>query len=58
MRADEHQKFTKLHADSQLVKPEDTGHVIAGLSIGAKASLSGSFVEWSSEDVKEFRRKD
>ncbi|CAE6435568.1 unnamed protein product [Rhizoctonia solani] len=57
MKPDEHSRFISLHADSQLVKPEDTGHVIAGLSVGAKAELSGSFVDWESDEVKEFRRK-
>ncbi|KAG8703927.1 hypothetical protein FRC08_002556 [Ceratobasidium sp. 394] len=58
MRPDEHERFTKLHAESMLVKPQDTGHVIAGLSVAAKPSLSGSFVEWNNDEVKEFRRKD
>ncbi|KAG8746759.1 hypothetical protein FRC10_003742 [Ceratobasidium sp. 414] len=58
MKPDEHERFTRLHADSLLVKPRDTGHVIAGLSVAAKPSLSGSFVEWNNDEVKEFRRKD
>ncbi|KAH7343248.1 hypothetical protein B0J17DRAFT_641587 [Rhizoctonia solani] len=58
MKPDEHEKFIALHADSQLVKPEDTGHVIAGLSVGAKPELSGSFIDWQSDEVKEFRRKE
>ncbi|CAE7203649.1 unnamed protein product [Rhizoctonia solani] len=58
MTPEEHSIFVALHAGSQLVKPEDTGHVIAGLSIGAKPELSGTFVDWLSDDVKEFRRKE
>ena len=58
MRPDEHEKFTKMHAESQLVKPEDTGHVIAGLAIGADPKLSGEFLNWNGEEAKEFRRKD
>ncbi|KAG8716144.1 hypothetical protein FRC11_008625 [Ceratobasidium sp. 423] len=55
---EEHERFITLHAGSQLVKPEDTGHVIAGLSVGAKPELSGAFVDWQSEEVKEFRQKE
>ncbi|KAF8759966.1 NAD-P-binding protein [Rhizoctonia solani] len=33
MKAEEHKRFIALHSESQLVKPEDTGHVIAGLSL-------------------------
>ncbi|CAE6426821.1 unnamed protein product [Rhizoctonia solani] len=58
MKPEEHEMFITLHAGSQLVKPEDTAHVIAGLSVGAKPELSGSFVDWQSEEVKEFRRKE
>ncbi|EUC66274.1 short-chain dehydrogenase/reductase, putative [Rhizoctonia solani AG-3 Rhs1AP] len=58
MKPEEHSKFTALHAESQLVKPEDTGHVIAGLSVGAKSELSGTFIDWQSDEVKEFRRKE
>ncbi|KAL5636458.1 hypothetical protein ACGC1H_000426 [Rhizoctonia solani] len=58
MNPEEHSKFTTMHAESQLVKPEDTGHVIAGLSVGAKSELSGAFVDWQSDEVKEFRRKE
>ncbi|CAE6365497.1 unnamed protein product [Rhizoctonia solani] len=58
MKPEEHSRFTTLHAESQLVKPEDTGHVIAGLSVGAKPELSGNFVDWLSDEVKEFRRKE
>ncbi|ELU45368.1 short-chain dehydrogenase [Rhizoctonia solani AG-1 IA] len=58
MKAEEHKRFIALHSESQLVKPEDTGHVIAGLSVGAKPELSGTFVDWQSDEVKEFRRKE
>lgn len=58
MKPEEHEMFIKIHAGSQLVKPEDTGHVIAGLSIGARPELSGAFVSWDDEPLKEFRRKD
>jgi hypothetical protein len=58
MKPEEHERFIKLHAESQLVKPEDTGHVIAGLSVGAGPELSGVFIEWNNDQLKEFRRKD
>ncbi|KAJ1309200.1 hypothetical protein OPQ81_004869 [Rhizoctonia solani] len=58
MKPEEHERFITLHAESQLVKPEDTGHVIAGLSVAAKPELSGAFIDWESDDVKEFRRSE
>lgn len=49
-------KFINAHSSGQLVKPEDCGHVIAALALGAPKSLSGQFVSWDSEEVKDFRR--
>jgi hypothetical protein len=56
MSATDYEKFVRVHADGKLVKPEDCGHVIAGLALEAPVTLSGSFVNWDSEDCKEFRR--
>ncbi|KAI0081735.1 short-chain dehydrogenase [Panus rudis PR-1116 ss-1] len=53
----DYQKFSLAHAEGKLVKPEDSGHVIAALVLKAPKSLSGQFVSWDSEDCKEFRRK-
>jgi len=55
MTAAEHQRFLSVHASGNLVKPEDCGHVIAGLALGAPKELSGSFVSWDSEECKSFR---
>lgn len=57
MKPEDHERFVKLYASSQLVKPEDVGHVIAGLSIGAKPELSGQFINWNDETIKEFQRQ-
>ncbi|KAF9057634.1 hypothetical protein BJ165DRAFT_1520998 [Panaeolus papilionaceus] len=56
MNPDQHSMFVKTFNDGKLVKPEDCGHVIAALSLGAPKSLSGHFVSWDSDECKEFRR--
>ncbi|EJD01105.1 short-chain dehydrogenase [Fomitiporia mediterranea MF3/22] len=56
LRDEDAQKFIRAHAEGQLVKPEDVGHVIAALSLRAPKSLSGQFVNWNSDECKEFRR--
>ncbi|KAL8729577.1 MAG: hypothetical protein Q9166_004657 [cf. Caloplaca sp. 2 TL-2023] len=38
-------KFQTLHRQGQLVKPEQPGHVIAKLAVGARKELSGQFLE-------------
>ncbi|KAL8707667.1 MAG: hypothetical protein Q9220_007329 [cf. Caloplaca sp. 1 TL-2023] len=38
-------KFRTLHEEGKLVKPEQSGHVIAKLAIGAPKKLSGRFLE-------------
>ncbi|KAJ3570213.1 hypothetical protein NP233_g4558 [Leucocoprinus birnbaumii] len=52
----DHEKFVRVHADGKLVKPEDCGHVIAALAMDAPKELSGSFVNWDSEECKPFRQ--
>ncbi|KXN89652.1 hypothetical protein AN958_05519, partial [Leucoagaricus sp. SymC.cos] len=52
----DYEKFMRVHADGKLVKPEDCGHVIAALALDAPKELSGSFVNWDSEECKAFRR--
>ncbi|CAL1700765.1 unnamed protein product [Somion occarium] len=49
-------KFSSAYAEGKLVKPEDSGYVIAALALRAPKSLSGQFVSWNSEDCKDFRR--
>jgi len=56
MRGEDLQRFTAAHEGGKLVKPEDSGHVIASLSLNAPKSLSGQFVPWDGPECEEFRR--
>jgi len=49
-------KFIKLHETKTLVRPEDSGHVIAALAINATQDLSGKFVSWDEEALAPYRR--
>jgi hypothetical protein len=55
MSAEDHSKFVKLHSDGGLLPPEYPGHVIAALSVRASVSLTGQFVSWDEEKLKEYR---
>lgn len=55
MREADHSKFVQAYVDGKLVKPEDSGHVIAAMSISATKELSGQFVSWDAEECKSFR---
>jgi hypothetical protein len=57
MREKDMERFVKAHAEGKLVKPEDSGYVIATLAVKAPKSLSGQFVSWDGDDCAEFRRK-
>ena len=50
-----YQHFVQAHADGNLVKPEDCGHVIAALSVQAPKSLTGRFVSWDSNECEPYR---
>lgn len=39
-----HSKFTAVHKDGKLLKPEQPGHVMAKLAVDASSSLSGRFL--------------
>jgi len=47
----------RAHADGTLVRPEDSGYVIAALAVRASKDLSGKFVSWDGEECKAFRRQ-
>lgn len=49
------EKFKKLHFSGQLLKPEQPGHVIAKLAVGAGKELSGKFLSWNDEELKAFQ---
>ena len=41
----------------EVEKAEDVGYCIASLALKAPISMSGQFVDWMSEECKDFRRK-
>jgi len=47
--------FEKAHKTGMLIKPEQSGEVIAALALKAPKSLSGKYVSWDGEECKEFR---
>ncbi|KZF21249.1 short-chain dehydrogenase [Xylona heveae TC161] len=55
MDAKEAEKFSKLKNEGGLLKPEQPGTVIANLALKAPKELSGQFVNWSDEELKEFQ---
>lgn len=48
-------KFATLHSTGKLVKPEDCGGVIANLSVNATSDLSGKYLSWDDEGLKQYR---
>ena len=56
MPEDAHRTFVNVHAGEQLVAPEDAGHVTAALALKAPKSLSGQFISWNDDSLKDFRR--
>jgi hypothetical protein len=56
MAPSDHNNFVREKEEGSLVKPEDPGHVIAGLAVSGPESLSGEFVSWDDPRCREFRR--
>ena len=56
MAPDDHDSFIRAKKEGLLLKPEDPGHVIAGLAVHGPESLSGEFVNWDDPRCSEFRR--
>ena len=56
LRKEDLEKFVKARTEGTLVKPEDSGYVIAALSVKASKELSGKFVTWNSDECREYRR--
>ncbi|KAF2644716.1 NAD(P)-binding protein [Massarina eburnea CBS 473.64] len=48
-------KFSGLKTDGGLLKPEQPGHVIANLVVGAEQELNGKFLSWNDEALKAFQ---
>jgi NAD(P)-dependent dehydrogenase (short-subunit alcohol dehydrogenase family) len=40
----DYERFSKLHTEKQLLKPEQPGNVISRLALGADRALSGKFL--------------
>lgn len=47
--------FVDTYANGKLVKPADSGHVIAALALNATPGLSGQFVSWDAESLQAYR---
>ncbi|KAF8484749.1 short-chain dehydrogenase [Russula ochroleuca] len=56
MAPGDHDSFVREKNNGLLLKPEDPGHVIAGLAVNGPESLSGEFVSWDDPRCYEFRR--
>ena len=48
-------KFRGFHKEGDLLKPEQPGHVIAKLAVGADKSLSGKFLNWNDAALGAFQ---
>ena len=48
--------FIKAHQEGSLVNPHISGHVAAQLVVNAGKELSGQFVDWRGEEVKQFQK--
>lgn len=57
MTAADHQFFVDTYTEGKLVKPEDSGYVIAALSVQAPKHLNGEFVAWNSEECRDYQRQ-
>ncbi|KAL4926753.1 SDR family oxidoreductase [Aspergillus undulatus] len=50
-----HEKFTSVHKEGKLLKPEQPGHVMAKLVLGAPRELSGKFLSWNDQALEAFQ---
>lgn len=48
-------KFAGLKKDGGLLRPEQPGHVIAKLAVGAEKDLSGKFLNWNDEVLERWQ---
>lgn len=56
MTEKDHARFTGLHQEGKLVKPEEAGAVLAALALRGTQDLSGSFVSWDADEMKSYRQ--
>ncbi|OGM48460.1 short-chain dehydrogenase [Aspergillus bombycis] len=50
-----HSKFTTVHKDGKLLKPEQPGHVMAKLVLDGPKELSGKFLSWNDKALDAFQ---
>ncbi|OAL43271.1 NAD(P)-binding protein [Pyrenochaeta sp. DS3sAY3a] len=55
MSEKDREKFQGLKREGQLLRPEQPGHVIARLAVGAGRELSGRFLSWNDEALGAFQ---
>ena len=55
MDEEDAKKFVSAYEDRKLLRPEQPGNVIARLAVGAEKSLSGEFVQWNDEKLKQYQ---
>ena len=55
MDEDDRRKFVGTFEDGKLLRPEQPGNVMARLAVRANKGLSGKFVQWNEEELKEYQ---
>ncbi|KAJ5036251.1 hypothetical protein NUH16_004122 [Penicillium rubens] len=53
--AEMHSKFTGVHKDGKLLKPEQPGHVMAKLVLDAPKEFTGRFYSWNDKELEGFQ---
>ncbi|KAJ5770907.1 uncharacterized protein N7511_002958 [Penicillium nucicola] len=53
--AEMHSKFTGVHKDGKLLKPEQPGHVMAKLVLDVPKDISGRFYSWNDKELEAFQ---
>lgn len=57
MSEKDREKFSGLKRDGGLLRPEQPGRVIGKLAVRAGRELSGKFLSWNDESLKEFQEE-
>ncbi|KAF8532859.1 hypothetical protein BDD12DRAFT_764421 [Trichophaea hybrida] len=52
---EENERFQALHREGKLLRPDQPGNVIARLALDMKKELSGQFLSWNAEQLKEYQ---
>ena len=55
MDVEDRKRFAELKSSGSLLRPEQPGHVMARLVLDAPKELSGRFLSWNAEELKEFQ---